>query len=347
MDLCQCCRAAFTSVTIRSLFEDEGEAWSLGVCPSCFRWLSNNVAAARDGAPRLVAAPSPNGRDLLFDDQCRICRRMSEGPPLRIECLLEGGGRLPFPALRLCVSCDAWLACIARDGRSARNLAAREIDGEYGNWLHPNLRSLSVAVDIADGAARTAVFEYCARMSIRAGLAREVETPSVILREVPSRAARRRGAKRDVPLVLLAPFGARYDLHAALGPNVVDWLTIPVTPQQVAAALTRVLLAAGRSQEWDYRFALPVLASLDPMPPALTVRPARGVDRLELAWLLRRFSRGYDTLGVLGGRLLLIPRVPASRLPAVARRLRAVLGGRAALTPLAPASYAPRLHASR
>jgi len=346
MERCQCCRGSRPSVFLRSVFHDGSEAWSAFVCPPCLRWLRENVAAARDGEPRLIAAPSANGNELLSDDQCRLCRCMTGEPLLRLECLLEGGGRLPFPAMRLCVACDTWLSSIARDGRSPRNLASRQVDGDYGNWLYPNLRSLSVAVDIADRQARDVVLTSCARMSVPAAPVKEIDAPSVIFREVPGAAAGCCGTNRGAPLVLLARLGARRELRDALGPRVADWLTMPVTPHQVAAALTRVLLAEGQPREWDCRTGLPVLAALNPVPPALIVAPAPRTDLLELAWLLRRFSRGYDTLGVHHGQVLVIPRAPRSRLPAIARRLRAVLGGRAKLTPIGPVIYEPRLRAS-
>lgn len=346
MSACDCCAAARSAVLLRA-FDATATRWQARLCTHCLGWLHDVVSAARDDSPRLIASPTVNGRDLVFDDQCRLCRRISGEPLASVECRVSGGGRVPFPNLRLCVPCDAWLASIARDGRSPRSLRARDIDGGYGNWLHPNLRALTAAVDISDAAARATVLQSCGSMDIAAGQPDAVASPSVLFLEVPARVRRRTPANpAPVPLVLLAPHTARHDLLAALSPDVVDWLTLPVTPQQVAAALTRVLLFRGRPRDWDGRLALPVLHPVEPMPPTLLVRPLRGVDPFEVVWLLRRFARGYDDLGALGGEIVLVPRVPVRRLDTVARRLATLLGGRVSIETLALPSHAPRLHAS-
>ncbi|MCK9520255.1 MAG: hypothetical protein M0R74_14710 [Dehalococcoidia bacterium] len=343
MESCDCCAARRPFAVLRAV--DAGDVrWQAAICASCLGWLRDVVTAARDDAPRLIASPTANGRNLLFEEQCRLCRRIAQSLS-RIECRDPGGASIPFPTLRLCAPCDTWLGSVARDGRSPRHLRARAIDGAYGNWLHPNLRALTVAVDIADAAARVTVLQSCETMGITAGRVQDIDMPSVVILEVPGRALRAK-QQPTLPRVLLAPLAARDDLRAALDPAVADWLTIPVTPQQVAAALTRVLLLGRQPRDWDHQRALPVLRVVEPMPPALVVQPAPAADVFEVAWLLRRFARGYDDLGVLAGEIVLVPRVPAERLSAVASRLRRLLGPRARVRSLVLQSHTPRLRAS-
>jgi hypothetical protein len=70
----------------------------------------------------------------------------------------------------------------------------------------------------------------------------------------------------------------------------------------------------------------------------LVARPAAGVTAFEAAWLLRRFARGYDSLGIYEGEIVLVPRAPAEHLPGVCRRLATLLEGRCAFSvrPAAP-----------
>ncbi|MGE5594498.1 MAG: hypothetical protein ACM3S1_00525 [Hyphomicrobiales bacterium] len=340
---CSCCGSPDALARLGS--RSESGEWQVELCFACLPWLREVVEGARDNSPRLLASPTSNGRDLLFDDQCRLCRRIADRLSDTVECTSAGGGALPFPVLRLCPPCDAWLASLAGDGRSARGLATRAIDGDYGLWLHPNLRSLSVAVDISDEAARTTVLEVCREMDIPAASWRDAESPSVLFVEVPGRSFRSNDPRvRSARQVLIAPLEARAELVAALSPAVVDWLTLPVTPQQVTAALSRVLRTPSGGRAWEPAFALPVMMPVAPAPRALAFDVAPGADPFEVAWLLKRFARGYDELGVLRGRLLLVPRVSGERFAHVERRLARLLGARATIQRVAQFEERSRLH---
>lgn len=341
--LCGCCQR--TSASLRLVSTGGAHRWTAALCPRCVRWLHGVIEDARRDMPGLVGMPTANGRDLLFDDQCRLCRRIPEEPPTRIACETAAGVPAPFPALSLCTPCDTWLAEIARDGRSAQRRSTRAIDGPYGLWLHPNLRALRVAVDVADTAARETVLAACAEMGVDAGDWREVPDPSVLFLEVPGRSFRatERGLL-DARRVLLAPLTARRDLLASLGPSVADWLTVPLTPQQVTAALARSRSVGARPRAWDVRLGLPVIAPTGDLPPALLVEPLGAADPFELAWLLKRFARGYDDVGSLGGAIVLLPRLPRAALDDVARRIARVLGARASVRAFVPDERTPRLH---
>jgi hypothetical protein len=118
-------------------------------------------------------------------------------------------------------------------------------------------------------------------------------------------------------------------LVEALAEGATDWLTAPVTPQQVTAALTRVPIRWQKPVEYDPFTALPTVRELPADRPVLVVEPARGVDLFELVWLLRRHSRGYDDLVSNGaGRIVFLPRVRAENVGYIVTRLGMLLDGR-------------------
>lgn len=335
---CHCCEGPTPVATLSATPPEPGPAWTARLCWTCLRWLYDAIAGARDDAPTLIGSPTANGRLLAFDDQCRICRHLLDAAPTMVTLTPDNPAWTGWPAVAVCPPCEAWLIGLAGDGRSARKLATRAVDGDYGDWLHPNLRTLSVSVDIADQAARATVTTVCGRMGVQ--LPRWGDPADVVFSELPI--AKAHDLAR--PVVLMVSFDSRHRLPPALGPRVAGWLTIPVTPQQVAATLTQV--ARGTKATWDPATALQVLRPMPTLPPALSVVPRPGFDLLEVTWLLRRFARGYDTVGVAAGRIVLIPRVPAARLSLVAERLDDVLRGRATVEPLDGTPFVGRLHVS-
>jgi hypothetical protein len=132
---------------------------------------------------------------------------------------------------------------------------------------------------------------------------------------------------------LLVPPDARDDLLSAL-PLANDWLTVPLTPQQVTAALTRVVRQPGLAPHFDPETGLRLADLTLSDRPALEILPAEGISRFEAAWFLKRFSRGYDEPAIAGDRIVLLPRAVSDHLPAVVRRLEHVFEGRAAVRPL-------------
>ena len=67
---------------------------------------------------------------------------------------------------------------------------------------------------------------------------------------------------------------------------------------------------------------------------ALRCEPANGTDAFELAWLLKRFSRGYDDVVLADGEIVLLPRVQPDQVGAVVARLERLLAGRCRLIPI-------------
>lgn len=326
---CECCKespAAF-ALTMRAK-PPAADGWRRALCRECLEWLSDTVGQIRgDGATGLLATPSGNGRALVFDDQCQVCR-VPMAAPLAV---VAEGAKPPWPKLSLCAACGAWLGSLAGSGGSARGRSFRVIDGHYGDWPHPNLRALSVEADIGDFAAHAAVRAACEKMGVpcaRGG--------SILITEASSGGYARRRIEEDAAprtaRVVLTTLETEGDLRAAIAAGADDWITLPVTPQQVSGALTRALRGQnGRNR--DEATLLPAIVSLPPLPLAILMDPLPGTTPFEAAWLCRRFARGYDDLGAYRGAIALFPRAPAADLGLVRARLEALLCGRVALRP--------------
>jgi hypothetical protein len=309
------------------------------VCESCEVWLAGILASIGDGTrpSRLHGAPGTADRVLLFDDQCQVCHNLPLGKAAVLDCIAVAPGGRSWPSLLLCEACDTWLASLATDGRSLRGRIGREIDGAYGEWPHPNLRELSVETEVLDPGARATIVQSCVAMDIGIRLGTPSSTGSVLFIEartgtdLGARVAKARAGNALV--IALASMSAGASLRTALQAGAIGWLTVPSTPQQVTAALTNALRYRFR-RTWDPETCLPIASLVDVARPAVVLEPARGVGRFELAWLAKRFSRGYDELVVAGGQMVLLPRVPADQLENVRLRLGELLGGRCTLLPL-------------
>lgn len=328
------------------------------LCGPCCAWLAGVLSeVGRDGIARddvsrgrIFGAPGTGDRVLLFEDQCHICHSIpSGGDGALIDCVSFESQAPSWAALFACAACDAWVGSLADDGRSARGGAGRNIDGPYGEWPHPNLRDLTVAVDVQDGGAGATVVESCAAMGVAIDIRRTVRGPNSVLflealagSDISARVAQERPARGAV-LVLAGP-AAGVPLRGALRAGANGWLTIPITPQQVAAALSGTLRHRLRLN-WDLETALPVAAGFDGARPGLLLVPKPGVEPFAVAWMLRRFSRGYDEAAVSDGRILLFPRVPAPQIGRVRSRLARVLEGHCTVSILEGGSR-PRFEAA-
>ena len=284
-----------------------------------------------DSGQPLVGAPE-GGDDLAIATACPFCRGLLGSAPHDVRCTPVSGGQSLWPPLTLCAACAEWLMVLARDGRSARGLTERTVEGGYGAFLHGRLRDLRVAADVVDPGANGAIDEVCAT----AGIAREADGEGAALLFVEAdpegrAASLTAAAPAGAAVIVLASLAARGDLLGSLAAGAVDWLTLPVTPQQIVAALTRFQRDYAEPRRWDSRTALPI-AQLPPEGPLLTFAPALGTDLFELSWLLRRFARGYDDLVIYGDRPHLLPRAAQGHLPAIRERFAQMLGERASVT---------------
>lgn len=315
------------------------------LCEGCAEWLGGLAAAARnpDGAHRVLGGPTAGNRKLVFEDQCQVCCEMPTNRAATLAWVSPAGKRLDLFA---CTGCEAWLTALASDGRTVRGAGDRDIDGPYGSWPHPNLRGLQVRLDIEDHATRALVAETCRAM----GMELTADAADLLLTQAtPSGHAARTIRERkglDLAAIVLAGMRARHDLAQALDAGARWWTTVPATPQQLTAAISRA--SRGDFGSWDRETCLPLIdpALLD--RPVVQCEPMEGVELFELAWLLKRFSRGYDDLAWHNGAVLIVPRAPTDHVAGVAERLSILVDGRCTFRVLRPnqVSVAPRFEAA-
>ena len=305
--------------------------WSLPICAECAEWLGGLVAVARGDrpAPALFGSPASGTRRLVFDDQCHICFELPYGRAARIAWIDPEGRKLEMFA---CDSCEAWIASLASDGHTFRGRGDRQIDGPYGHWPHPNLRGVTVAFDILDATTLSTVRESCTAMGM-------LEVPyGERIRVVEAGKVRRTAPQASGAVVVLAGPRSRRELLAELETGARAWSTIPVTPQQLTACFAAAL-RGGSPPAWDPASCLTVSLPAETPRASIVCHPAANVEPWDVAWLLRRFCRGYDHLGRVNGQIVLMPRASADLVESVAARLRPLLAGRAELEVLSPSEF--------
>jgi len=295
------------------------------LCGPCQTWLAGILDDVRDGGGKptsLYGSPTTNERALLFGDQCSVCHVMPSGYAAAVDCVSVSSSPQSWVPLMVCASCDAWIASLANDGRSARGRVDRGIDGPYGEWPHPNLRELSVEMEVADHGARATILESCIAMEVPARRGAQPASPAVLFVEASEGSdvtSLVRGSRASRPgVIVLAPLNGHAGLHRALEAGATGWLTVP--------------LRKGMRRAWDPETCLPIASLVDVARPTLLLEPKPGVPRFEVAWLAKRFCRGYDDLAVAGGHIVLLPKVPAERLHLVQQRLTALLSGRCSIS---------------
>lgn len=314
------------------------------LCAECHAWLRglfDEVRANRHGAPGIAGSPAHGDRALLFADQCYLCRELLDSAASIVDCHRPGSSTLAWGGFIVCAACDLWVASLAMDGRTARGMAERRIDGPYGDWPHPDCSRVTVTLALSNVAAREAVRAICGRMRVQvSGELPASNADALLLFEALDREAYPVWAW-DAPVhwrgrIAFAPLARREALLRAVSAGATDWLTIPVTPQQVAGAMQRALRAWTRPVRIDRGTGLAVAYPDAEERPSLSVELEPGAERWETAWLLRRYTRGYDDLAVTAdGRVLIFPRAPHEHLPAIAARLNRLLLGRCTVRPVA------------
>lgn len=304
------------------------------VCETCARWLIGLLAAIVRGHGQTVGLfglPTGANRAVVFTGQCHLCRALPFEGVTGVECRpliprVEGWSKVD-----LCAACFTWLHAIATDGRSARRPVGCAVDGPHGEWPHPNLRFLHVAIDVNDVVVEDSIREACESMDVDVCRPVEVSPGAILFFQVGSGQNR---APRSAPYaatIAVAPLSARAGLVEALAMGATDWLP-PPTPQQVTAALTRVPQRWREPVTHDPFTTLPVVRDVAPDRPVLFITPLAGASAFELVWLLKRHSRGYDELASNGaGEIVFMPRVRPENLQYIVSRLTMLLGTRCAI----------------
>jgi hypothetical protein len=349
---CTCCRSTDELAAVLRRWpagEPAGRARitaRYGLCAGCVEWLTEAVNVARSPvvvATPLIGIPVGAHRALVFENQCRVCLATDVDDAFRIDCAAPAEAARAWSLPWVCPGCATWIESLAADGRSARGKAARVIDGPYGEWPHPRVRHLEAELAVRDSAALAVVVETCSAMGVHARPRKSGPPAEVLFAEVPLEKDRLPAGQTKV---LLAPFYARRALLAGLDNRTIAWLTVPVTPQQVAAALGRIVREAGVRMAWDHETGLPLANVEAAGRPYLRVEPLPGADRFEIAWLLKRFTRGYDDVALFAGDIVLVPRAAPRDLPLVARRVGRLLADRCELRVVEPQGRPARFEAT-
>jgi hypothetical protein len=303
-----------------------------GVCNDCATWLTGLLQAVMRGqasAVRLFGLPASENRAAVFTGQCHLCRSLPFEGVTGVECWpltrqVEGWRRID-----LCGACFTWLHAMATDGRSARRQAFRAVDGPYGEWPHPNLRFLHVAIEAEDETIEGAIRDACESMDVEVCRTVEVSPGAILFYQVGGGRGQTSRTAPYAATIAVAPLSSRAGLVEALAAGATDWLTSPPTPQQVTAALTRVPLRWSNPVAYDPFTVLPVMHNLPHERPVLFIEPIRGTGIFELVWLLKRHSRGYDDLVSTGnGEIAFMPRCRPENLQYIVARLSMLLRDR-------------------
>jgi hypothetical protein len=298
------------------------------------------------GAPASIA---PSGMD---SERCNLCAALLRNESYTLELMptrrtfvrrnvYHNVGHMRH--LRLCVGCVAWFRAViyaetgARGGgltteRAGPTWQPEHVGDASSAYLSPEDTALLGRALEQAGQRCTALRPLEARTAASTGHglvfagASTVGVARMLVESVSARARLR--------IVVVSRYDAHSDMAGALRAGALDFLASPLSAQQISGAFER--LADLRVSPWSrhQRTGLWVLS-----PPRLRgVQPCQvyrigvpaGGDAMEAAWLLRRFLRGHDRVGVdRNGALYAHVFCPDEHTDEVVRRLSYILGDRA------------------
>lgn len=309
------------------------------LCRDCGGWFGELLSAAAlgrgDPAGRLgvpIAGPDGAGAGHV----CDFCRSALGGGALVLEMAPESsrdrGGRLTRHQ-RLCPLCGAWVRSVLENPSAMRGTSRRAIEGPSGGWrsftagraAHLGLERPDAAViGTTTGAPSREIGDA---RSLQAALAQ-----GFIAFVGASRENTEAIQRLDPPLrprvTVIARFDGAGNALAAMRAGAMEFLSSPLTPQQVAATIDRVSSAAYPAE----RGALGLPLYREPFadgyghPQVITIEPSRPELAANAALMLRRFIRGYDRVGEdAAGKLVAHVYCPPEHATAVRDRLRVLL----------------------
>lgn len=241
--------------------------------------------------------------------------------------------------LRLCRQCRAWWETTLRDSSAVRGDGTRAWEGPSGGWLAATRADVAtLGLGARDEETIAATVGAVGRSSQRLHFEdlAKLEQPPGTLFIGANRAgrasrtiARLPSAFRRVSVVVGRP-DSLDDLAEALRAGAGDFLSWPLSPQQVAGAIDRAH-QSGPGEARDAETGLAVITdglSIHKRPAQrLTATLPADMDLLEGALLARRFLRGYDRVGLsTSGDLSFAIPCEREHLAGVMERLEVVLG---------------------
>ncbi|MCC6381965.1 MAG: hypothetical protein IT304_05615 [Dehalococcoidia bacterium] len=349
-DLCATTGVAMT-ISVRTEGRTTRGGWGSGGvgqmqarCSACYRRVAGILAlagAAAAARPDLLGMPF--SRVMLPDDRhCDYCNAELAGEATIVEVAPTRTSvstvRPRMREQRLCRLGSAWVRLALAEPSGERGIRP-EPEGAPGGWLSERTCAVATVALLPrdDETVRLCGEAMGCRVDIvdcAGGLHTVARQDGLILVGAGKRdrateivAALPASERRRVAIV--ARTDQLVDAATALRVGAGDLLVSPLTPQQVAGAMDR-LLDGSFGRERDAITGLPLAG-----PP----RPRYGMDcqqirvkaplgeELLTALLLKRFTRGYDRLFAgPGSELLLQVYCPREDVGAVVRRLEFVCG---------------------
>ncbi len=354
---CQMCETAAPTVelgfgrevlTTETLWHPVAALGRADLCDQCAVWFGELMQTAANGRGdpqgRLgIPARGPARRN--GGNDCDYCQASLRGVAIAVD-LVPGSastqaGRsrhtVAIRHQRLCGYCAAWLQSVVHDPSAMRGASARQAEGPMGVW-----RSLIGAS--AATSRLSAMDSMVVATTVEANGFQSIELPVSrmpdALREgyvgfvgpgerSSEQLIQRLPAELSARVAVVAHTDGLEDAVAAMRAGAAEFLASPLSPQQVAGAIDRLLGAAqatGRGpllglpkyqgQISDgYGVALPI-----------AIRLLKPEHAAMAALLLRRFIRGYDRVGEDGaGGLRAMVYCPPADLPLVVARLAPLL----------------------
>lgn len=364
-------------VLFRREMARKGMAWlslellgSEALCLGCYGWMSTIMGAASGddadagalGMPVSSDSPvGPGGRcDYCAAELPRYCFAVDLVPDSRRfvrSSLLHHVGQIRQH--RVCRQCYAWLRSVLEDSSAMRGASSRQGEGPTGGWL------TTIAADAAalfllrrDEAVLAQTVATMGR-SLRRPTVAEAQalggTDPPVIFVAPNQFGRAAMIAGSLPalararMVVVARPDSLGDAAEALRRGAGDLLASPLSPQQIAGAMERVLSGVG--SERGEAAGLPIYRAPVARPGvachSVLLRPAAGDDARAVALLARRFLRGYDRIGEDGkGALVALIYCNEPDLTGVLRRMRLLLGERCTLQRAAKAAPLERQQAA-
>lgn len=350
-------------VVIRRDSREAEQAWTTvrtleahALCELCFGDAVRLIdAAAGPNESRPSGAPLSIAQGIIDAERCDLCGSALKNESYTLEMvpnervfvrrdMYHHLGRMR--QLRLCFGCFAWFHSVIYDETGARG---GSLTGERTGptWLPEHFTdAYSVFLGPEDTALLRMAVEQAGRRftALRPRDARSAATTGDGLVFAGAGPARLAGmllesltAHARQRMVVVSRLDALVDMSAALRSGAVDFLVSPLSAQQVSGAFERIADLRGSPTELHRRSGLwllkpSCLRSGEPCQ-AYRIAVATPTDRMQVAWMLRRFLRGYDRVGSdRDGTLQAHVFCPDEHVDEVVRRLSYILGDRARVT---------------
>ncbi len=340
------------------------------LCGDCFQDATGFIATAMGpNEQRPAGWPTTISPETISSDQCNACggQLANESYPVdtfpaqTVAARRGASHRTGQPRqVRVCAGCLAWIRSRLYEdsgvrGGSARGQVERRATSIPGSC--PTVSSVFLGREDEKLLRLTAEQSGCDYRRMRPSEARDRDgwsdgvvfvgsgssgLATMLADSLPARARQR--------MVVVSRFDSVSDMSGALLKGASHFVASPLTTQQIIGACKQ-MEERQRAAAWpQHSSGLSILRPSDwhahVNRQVVQVQLQRSADRLETAWLLRRFLRGGDRVGLdEHGNLQALVDCPDEAANEVIRRMAYILGSRAAITLKRPDSATERASA--